>query len=59
MRHTSPPGPKQMPLFPPPESGVELTTQQEDELIRTLAELLLEAAGDAQDPKRGGRSESR
>ena len=61
MRRQSPSIPVQVPLFPPVGSDlrIELTAPQQQELIRALAELLLQAAADprvtAQEGERDGR----
>ena len=56
MRRQSPSIPIQVPLFPPvgSELRIELTAPQQQELIRALAELLLQAAADASATAQGG-----
>jgi hypothetical protein len=61
MRRQRPSIPVQVPLLPPAESElrIELAAPQQQELIRALAELLLQAAADpgvtAQEGERDGR----
>ena len=61
MRRQRPSIPIQVPLFPPAgsELRIELAAPQQQELIRALAELLLQAAADprvtAQEGARDGR----
>ena len=62
MRRTRSSIPTQIPLFPPAagaELRIELATPQQQELIRALAELLLQAAAEprvtAQEGERDGR----
>jgi hypothetical protein len=54
MRRKSPSIPRQIPLFPPAghELRVELAAPQQRELIRALAELLLDARGRAKGAER-------
>jgi hypothetical protein len=54
MRRKSPSIPRQIPLLPPAghELRVELAAPQQQELIRALAELLLDARGRAKGAER-------
>jgi hypothetical protein len=60
MRRKSPSIPRQIPLFAPAghELRVELAAPQQQELIRALAELLLDAAGDARGRAKGAERDA-
>ena len=61
MRRKSPSISKQIPLFPPAgrELRVELAALAQQELIRALAELLLQAAADARVTAKGAERDDR
>ena len=61
MRRKRPSIPTQIPLFSPAESElrVELAGPQQRELIRALAELLLQAAAEARATAQGGVRDDR
>jgi hypothetical protein len=61
MRRQSPSIPTQVPLFPPAgsELRIELAASLQQELIRALAELLLQAAADPRVTVPGGGRDGR